>query len=495
MQTDDDGSLILAAEEFNDDEFERFHAFSSYEERVLRALLTHGPVLLRGGRGCGKSALMLEANRRMTGDSTLPFSVYVSLRYLPLLKCSGAEYINLVTALIADKIREKLKNLSDPRADVYYNEPFGNLHDWMLSIARALNRRIVLLLDDAAHIGRESSLADFFDLFRTMSSEAVSCKAAIYPGVTKFGSRFDVYNDSTVVDIARNESSTEYGRFFLDVIDRRFNGLSAKFFTAEKEPERIAAFLGRVVLGNMRAFVFACKMLSSRAQDSDNRVGLREISECMKYLASEYYWPLLDELAPKLGAYAPQICVAQQIAEALFVGAGRDALATATIHREHVQRLHKGFEILEYTGFLAKRDASKVITRGGRGPRYTLNLANLLEHVAGVRVTKEHFDSWLRGDSTFEVPVQNQRLMSITAPVVNAPQDMDVLGLPISSLLRSKVYPYGLTPHIAQLLSDAGVKTVEDVAKRTDGEIDDIPGIGVQYVKRIRAVVDQAIWM
>ena len=48
------------------------------------------------------------------------------------------------------------------------------------------------MFDDAAHIGREKPLEVFFDLFRTLSSSLTSCKASIYPGVTKFGVRFDV---------------------------------------------------------------------------------------------------------------------------------------------------------------------------------------------------------------------------------------------------------------------------------------------------------------
>lgn len=495
QHTSDDGGLILASEEFSPEERQKYHAFSSYEERVLRTLLTHGPVLLRGGRGSGKSALMLEADRRMTSATDFPFSVYVSLRYLPLLKKTGADYIDLVAQLIAEKVADKLGQSGFTDAKDMFNVPETNLHDRLLLLARKLNRRVVLLIDDAAHIGREASLADFFDLFRTMSSDSVSCKAAIYPGVTKFGSRFDVYNDSTVVDIARNENAPDFGRFFLDVINRRFSGLSDQFFSAGKTPDRMSAFLGRVVLGNMRAFVFACKYIAERAAQNETKIGLTDVTECMKYLASDYYWPLLDELAPKLGAYEPQIATAQQIAEVLFAEAGKDASGTITIHREHLQRLGKAFEILEYTGFLSKRDASKVILRGGRGPRYALNLANLLERVHGVQVTNDLFDRWLSNAAGAEIPVNHKGLTAVTAPKVEESGDIDILSLPVAKLRQSNAYPYGLTDYLLGLLTTSGITSVDDIARKTDNEIDDIPGIGIQYVKRIRAVVDQAVWM
>jgi len=66
-----------------------------------------------------------------------------------------------------------------------------------------------------------SHLEVFFDLFRTLSSSLTSCKASIYPGVSKFGIRFDVFNDSTVVDISRSDVSID-PQFFPEVIRTRY---------------------------------------------------------------------------------------------------------------------------------------------------------------------------------------------------------------------------------------------------------------------------------
>lgn len=40
------------------------------------------------------------------------------------------------------------------------------------------------------------------------------------------------------------------------------------------------------------------------------------------------------------------------------------------IHKRHVERLKKAFEMLEYLGIIAKREASRKLKSGGRGPRY-----------------------------------------------------------------------------------------------------------------------------
>jgi hypothetical protein len=85
---EDESSLILAAEECPPEKFNQYHSFSSYDDVIIRKLSAHGPVLLRGGRGSGKSALLLEAFKRMKHLANV-FPVYISLRYLPLLQSDG----------------------------------------------------------------------------------------------------------------------------------------------------------------------------------------------------------------------------------------------------------------------------------------------------------------------------------------------------------------------------------------------------------------------
>jgi hypothetical protein len=110
----------------------------------------------------------------------------------------------------------------------------------------------VLLFDDAAHNGREKPLEVFFDLFRTLSSGLTSCKASIYPGVTKFWVRFDVFNDSTVIDISRSDVSTD-SDFFPKVVQARYPKLALRpTFSDRLSPVQFANSLGRAVVGNLR---------------------------------------------------------------------------------------------------------------------------------------------------------------------------------------------------------------------------------------------------
>ena len=84
--------LILACEDFSQEDFERYHCFYKYEEHIIVQLLAHGPVLLKGGRGAGKSALLREADRRLKKKESSACGIYLSLRHLPLLRSQGKQY-------------------------------------------------------------------------------------------------------------------------------------------------------------------------------------------------------------------------------------------------------------------------------------------------------------------------------------------------------------------------------------------------------------------
>jgi len=495
--TEMDASLILAAEECPPSDFEKYHSFSSHDELIIRKLSAHGPVLVRGGRGSGKSALLIEASRRMR-DAGSVFPVYVSLRYLPLLQSDGEEYIGHFCLLLSQAIQNELRDRNAPQEFPAASDQ-ASIQFGLTSLAQSLGARIVLLFDDAAHIGREKPLEVFFDLFRTLSSNLTSCKASIYPGVTKFGVRFDVFNDSTVIDIGRSDVSNAPD-FFPEVVKARYPRLAQRaVFSDRLSPAEFANLIGRAVVGNLRGFILACNRF-----DSKEKIGIPEVQQCMLDMASDYFWPLMEEVAPKLGIYEALVEPAREVVEAIVdhatkpVKTGVRAVAhdRILIHRQVVSQYLKIFEILEYLGFVSKREASRALKSGGRGPVYAINLCSLLEETPSKRLTFEMIEEWLQGSSeAAELHVNSVLFNSIKLPKLSDENGLAILNKPIQVLGRSSAYPYGLTDPIIQRLVDAGMETVGMLANASDDELDDIGYIGEAKIKVIRDVVFQAIWM
>jgi hypothetical protein len=425
------------------------------------------------------------------------FPVYVSLRYLPLLQSDGDEYIEhfcvLLSAAIQNELIKRELTAEFPRASDQLSMQLG-----LTRLAQDLKKRVVLLFDDAAHIGREKPLEVFFDLFRTLSSNLASCKASIYPGVTKFGVRFDVFNDSTVIDISRSDVSGT-STFFPEVVRARHPKLGDKeIFSDRLSPNQFANLLGRAVVGNMRAFILAC----NRFEDAE-KIGIPDINKCFLTMATDYYWPLMDEVAPKLGVYEPLVEPARDLFEAIVSnlrnrqhrGAAPDRVL---IHRQIIGDYAKLFEILEYLGFMARREASRAMKSGGRGPVFALNLCNLIEGGAvSSRLTREVIDGWLEGSSTdpAEFHVTGTAFQKIRVPSLSTERGLSILDRPVGDLAKSPAYPYGLTQDMINRLNDARIQTVGELAAADDRTLDDIEYFGRAKIERIRAVVQQAIWM
>lgn len=486
-------NLILAAEDCDPGTFNEIHRFSKSDARIISKLTAHGPVLLQGGRGSGKSALLIEASSKLFPQNREgnAIGIYLSLRHLPLLRSSGRDYEAIFCKLLIDRIKNILVEV-----DLEFNaEPaIGSIQTAIAQLSSQVGKRIVLMFDDAAHIGRETSLAEFFDIFRTLSSSTVSCKATIYPGVTQFGTRFDVYNDATVVEVTRREDQQGFDQQFLQVIEARFPKLKTFAPTAsDLSLEQVAGFLGQTVLGNMRAFVFLCNHLEESAEQS---LGLNLLGQSLLDLTSNYYWPLLEEVSPKLGKYTPMVDPARAIASTLFQECGFAEKRFVLVHRDIVASLSKPFEILEYVGFIARRDVSRGLKSGGRGTRYALSPCILLESIRGKRLTSDLFDRWRRDrDEPVEFHVKGSKLTSVELPQMGQTDELAILQEPIDTLRKSNAYPYGLTDHMISTLKSAGINTVKEVDDTPDEKLDALPYIGVVKVKRIRNVVGQAVWM
>lgn len=497
LHEENDAGLILAAEECPSDKFEGYHSFSQFDDVIIRKLSAHGPVLLRGGRGSGKSALLIESHRRMRAADTV-FSIYMSLRYLPLLQSDGSEYIGHFCSLMSRAIADEL-SAQDESVGFDFAEDEIALQISLAKLARALDKRIVILFDDAAHIGREKPLEVFFDLFRTLSSNATSCKASIYPGVTKFGVRFDVFNDSTIIDISRSDVSGG-DRYFSDVIKTRYPALSNReVFSDRLTPDMFAGLLGRAVVGNMRAFILACNRF-----DGKTRVSIPDLNACLLNMAEDYYWPLMEEVAPKLGVYEPLVEPAISIFEAVVnhlcrpLGHSGRAIAQdrVTIHRGIVSQFSKVFEILEYLGFTAKREASRGMKSGGRGPVYAVNLCSLLEQVPTKRLTIEMIDEWIEGKPDLaEIHSSAATFAAITLPTLAPENELGILAKDVEILAKSKAYPYGLTEDKIARLKGEGINTIRELAETQNARLLQIDMVGPVTVKRMRDVMFQAIWM
>ncbi|MDE7416953.1 MAG: ATP-binding protein [Lachnospiraceae bacterium] len=483
--------LILACEDFSQEDFEKYHCFYKYENNIIDQLMAHGPVLLKGGRGAGKSALLREADRRLKSQNSRACGIYLSLRHLPLLRSQGKQYEDEFLRILIDRIKEVA--LKEYSYDFACEVEVYAVHKAIMEFSEKINKRIVLLLDDAAHIGREAGLEEFFSIFRTLSSSCVSCKAAIYPGVTKFGARFDVYNDAKVIDISRRFGQSGFQDFFYEVMKLRYpNRVDDKNIFGSLSAMEVANFLGMAVLGNVRSYIRGCSLIFEK----EEKVTFLNLNSVFLELASNFYWPMLEEIRAKIGIYEPLIDCCMDIAEIIFNECGVKKATSFIIHRNLANKFSKPLEILEYAGFISKREASRGMKQGGRGVRYAVNLCNTLEKVEGARLTKSLYEEWVNVKvEDIQFAANNTAFAEKILPNVDFENNLGILDSDIEILKKSKVFPYGLTDDKIERLKSEGYCTVGKLAECTEADLRKIHRIGDWTVERIKNVVDQAIWM
>jgi hypothetical protein len=261
---------------------------------------------------------------------------------------------------------------------------------------------------------------------------------------------------------------------------------------------QFANLLGRAVVGNLRGLILACNRFEGL-----EKIGIPDVNKCFLDMATDHYWPLMEEVAPKLGVYEPLIEPAREVMEVIVEHASKSvrevrtvAQDRALIHRQIVGHYSKIFEILEYLGFLARREASRALKSGGRGPVFAINLCNLLDSVPSKRLTFEMIDQWIEGSpEPAEFHIAGQAFHDIKLPVLPDEHGLAILEKSVTVLSKSAAYPYGLTGNLIDRLRAAGITTVGQLANTDDPSLDQIEYIGDATIKRIRDVVYQAIWM
>lgn len=454
-------SLILSAEDCPEELFGKLHRFSNYEEGIIMRLIAHGSVLILGAKGSGKSALFIEAHRRAS-SSAVPtaFSVYSSLKHLPLMRSKEKAYERIVCELLIDNVRKELSKENIAPGSFFPSPEPGSVQQSLVRLSSKMKKRIVLFFDDAILIDRENTLAEFLNIFRIFSGASISCKATAYPGVTKFGARFDIHRNATVVDISRDETSRFFIPLFLEVAEARYPRLlDPQKISCTLTREEIAKFLGRAVIGNMRAFVFLCSQFKEK-----QTISLNELRNSMRYLASDYYRPLLAETASN---YEPLIDAARKLGERFSQTAEKAETASVAVHQEWVRKFMKPIEILEDAGFLSCREASRAMESGGRGPLFVLNLCNLSEVMGNEPLTQTRADAWLNKTPPAEIDISSDIF-----------SDIEIPELPDNEKER---------------LSSLKEKLMNIIKESPDEKLLSLPGIDKQFLKQIRDVLGQAI--
>ena len=414
--------LIFRTEELTNNQINELYVASEYEQGIVDKLKAPSPVLLVGSRGVGKSFLFRVSEIQMLQEfpdkKVLP--VFLTFRKASLLKTTNPEqFQNWMLSRICSEVLRCLKKVgklspissglsllagekyeesnkineiakafeeswrnpgecvdvsSIPTVDEFLNTIEDLCEDLDIS-------RIVLFIDEAAHVFLPQQQREFFTLFRDLRSPYIKCNAAVYPGVTVYGETFEPVHDAVTISLVRNVNDPNYISIMKQMVLKQIhNSNLAANLSRRGENFTLLAYASS---GNPRYLLTSISMAEKMDSSAVNQV-----------FRSYYREKLLAEhtkLSERFPGYKDFISWGRDFLETIVIPElkrkndsfieeknSKGTTAYFWIHNNAPHEVKEALRILEYSGLIYEDAAAIRATRSEVGTRYMVNLGCLL---------------------------------------------------------------------------------------------------------------------
>lgn len=232
-------------------------------------------------------------------------------------------------------------------------------------------KRVVFLIDEAAHIFVPSQQREFFTMMRDLRSSKIAVKAAVYPGVTSYGPSFQPVHDATVVAVDRSVADEQYASSMREMVIKQ-DGSLEKAILKRGEDFDILSF---AATGNPRILL-----------NTISYNGIGNSSQFSKAIR-EYYrnniWQEHSDLADRYPGHRTlidwgRVFIESSVLPSLHARnvdkADGEMVSAIWIHRDAPRAVSEALRLLCYSGILQEGESGVKGTRSEIGTRYLVNL-------------------------------------------------------------------------------------------------------------------------
>ena len=258
-------SFTLRTEDLSIEEISKFYVDTKHDIENIEFLKSNVTGLLIGSRGTGKTMLLKVAEKELLENfetnrilpvfisfssaalvdnkeekfkkwmlSKILFALQGQLKELGLLKTKNIFSLLLgkeseETDELAIKMNQLIEKLEkswkkggfDDESTTPFVDDIDYFKQLIHSICDELNMKsIIFLFDEACHNFLPKQQREFFTLFRDLRDSKICCKAAVYPGITSYGT-FEVFHDSIVKRVEKDILAEDYVEKMRDIIERQ----------------------------------------------------------------------------------------------------------------------------------------------------------------------------------------------------------------------------------------------------------------------------------
>lgn len=416
--------FIYRTEELTQEQIQSLFVSTSVEKDIIGKLKSRTPILLVGSRGVGKSFLFRVAENELREafetDRVLP--VFITFRKASLVQAGNpSQFQSWMLSKICSELQRTLRKIgklatitqnmsvllgttveqekSDLEAlidqfETSWKKPGEQIDDSMVpSVDRFLDvvedlcteldiQRVILFIDEAAHVFYPQQQREFFTLFRDLRSPYLKCNAAVYPGVTVYGNSFEPLHDAEQLSLNRSILDTDYVQTMKSMVLRQISDSSVS--TRLSKHGEYFTILAYACGGNPRHLLKTVEMAGKFDASSVNKV-IREYYR-------ESLWAEHSNLSEKYPGYSRLIDWGRDFIETEVlpeikakndrVGQDGNTSTFFWIHRNAPQEVKEALRLLEYTGIVNEHSSGIRATRSELGTRYEINIGCLFAQEA-----------------------------------------------------------------------------------------------------------------
>lgn len=405
--------FFLRTESIRLEKISELSVTNSSDRIIINALKSSEPCLLEGARGTGKSFLMRMAEQEIEKSDDQAICIFISFSqsslidtidplqfyhwmlakllkaFITKLKKKGlsissfsANLLSNDSTLDENTISVNLKELVTRFESSYENNTLEidtsklpDIEDVKEAIEEICQQneleKVYFFFDEAAHVFRPAQQRQFFNLFKDLRSPYIVCNAAIYPGVTYFGSSFEITHDCIYKKLERNIKDSDYLNYFKEIVYKQADN------TLKNKIDQNMELFNTLTLasgGNPR-------MLLKNIQDISN-FDTNSVKIMIKSFYRTQIWTEHTDLGTKYYGHKNIIDWGRELLENKIIpaiqqyNASREerGLAETTIYfwiqKDAPAIVHEALRLLTYTGIIRKEDNYIKATKSELGNRF-----------------------------------------------------------------------------------------------------------------------------
>ena len=548
-----DDEIIFRTEDLKQREIQDKFVETGKDRENIEYLKKKTPIILSGSRGTGKTMLLKMAEKEMDDkfdeDRILPvfisfskaifvdidkdilyfkqwmlskimFELRVKLKkhgigitqpsiFGSLFGCNDetdelTDKLNTFISIMEETWRRKDGDANEKLQEVFGVEPdrIGVISDvdYFKKLMEELCEyydieRVVLLFDEACHNFIPIQQREFFTFFRDLRTPYISCKAAVYPGITSYGT-FQAFHDAEIRKVERDISDKDYVSNMREMVRNQLGEEVYKIF--ESNGDNFDALI-YAASGNPRLMLKSIYTASNELKS----LNMTNTNNTIKQFYRTNIWNEHTKLGEIYTGYKPLIDWGRAFIE--------DKVLEET-YNKNKRRLKEG-DYSQTIFFAINRNAPEIVKKAMKILEYS-GIVTL--HTEGTKVRTEILDRYqlnfgiVLAAETKETPVKRYKeiinhlsVKLYTEYGENSPAYGNVTGIVLSgnseksssvlkSILDNKIEKLDLTRFQMQTLKKSGFVTIGDVLKGNEDDLQRAYGIGPIRARRIFNIVFNA---